>query len=57
MRPQVPGKGPAGETVESESVFVQHQCDNGNYVPHQGPGAQLFIGISINTISTIFNQL
>lgn len=40
-----------------ESVFAQKQCDNGNYLPHQGPGAQLFIGRSINTINTIFNQL
>lgn len=55
--PHILGKGTAGKNDVGRICFCQKQCENGNYIPHQGPGAQVFVGINVNTINTIFNQL
>lgn len=41
--------------MSAESVFAQKR-DFGNYVPHQSLGAQIFTGMSANTINTVCIQ-
>lgn len=55
--PCILGKGTAGKNDVGWICFCQKQCENGTYIPHQAPGAQVFVGINVNTINNIFNQL